>query len=59
MVEGTGSRGRGKDMTRLVKIAIVLFFVAAAFGFEYWIYSTGKLQEHMTFLEFLMLMGRR
>lgn len=41
-------------MTRIVKIAIVLFFVAAAFGFEYWIYSTGKLQEHMTFLEFLI-----
>lgn len=59
MAKSTGCRGGNNEMSKFIKIAIILFFVAAAFGFEYWIYSTGKLQEHMTFLEFLMLMGRR
>ena len=25
---------------------------------EYWIYDTGMLKEHMTFLEFLLLISR-
>ena len=38
-------------------MAIVLL-VIMALGVEYWIYYTGMLKEHMTFLEFLLLTGR-
>ena len=36
----------------------IMAIVLAALGIEYWIYYTGMLKEHMTFLEFLLLISR-
>ncbi len=41
-----------------LKIMSIVLFAFAALGIEYWIYYTGMLKEHMTFLEFLLLTGR-
>nr|DAP67760.1 MAG TPA: hypothetical protein [Caudoviricetes sp.] len=41
-----------------LKIMAIVLLVIMALGVEYWIYYTGMLKEHMTFLEFLLLTGR-
>lgn len=41
-----------------LKIIAVVLLAVAALGLEYWIYYTGMLKEHMTFLEFLLLISR-
>ena len=41
-----------------LKIMAIVMFAIMALGVEYWIYYTGMLKEHMTFLEFLLLTGR-
>lgn len=41
-----------------LKIIAIALFTFAALGIEYWIYYTGMLKEHMTFLEFLLLISR-
>lgn len=41
-----------------LKIMAIVLFALAALGIEYWIYDTGMLKEHTTFLEFLLLTGR-
>ena len=41
-----------------VKIMVIVLFALAALGIEYGIYYTGMLKEHMTFLEFLLLISR-
>lgn len=41
-----------------LKIIVVVLLAIMALGVEYWIYYTGMLKEHMTFLEFLLLTGR-
>lgn len=41
-----------------LKIMAIVLFALATLGIEYWIYDTGMLKEHMTFLEFLLLTGR-
>lgn len=41
-----------------LKIIVVVLLAIMALGVEYWIYYTGMLKEHMTFLEFLLLIGR-
>lgn len=42
-----------------LKIMAIVLLVIMALGVEYWIYYTGMLKEHMTFLEFLLLISRR
>lgn len=42
-----------------LKIMAIVLLALADLGIEYWIYNTGMLKEHMTFLEFLLLIGRR
>lgn len=42
-----------------LKIMAIVVLALAALGIEYWIYYNGMLKEHMTFLEFLLLIGRR
>ena len=42
----------------VVTIGAIALTVLIGFGFEYYVYSTGQLQEHMTFLEFLLITGR-
>ena len=44
---------------KIMEIMVVVVVVLAALGVEYWIYYTGMLKEHMTFFEFLLLIGRR
>lgn len=41
-----------------LKIMAIVLFALATLGIEYWIYDTGMLKEHMTFLEFLLLISR-
>lgn len=41
-----------------LKVIAILFLAFMALGIEYWIYSIGMLQKHITFLEFLLLTGR-
>lgn len=41
-----------------LKIMAIVLFALAALGIEYWIYYNGMLKEHMTFLEFLLLISR-
>ena len=41
-----------------LKIIVVVLLAIMSLGVEYWIYYTGMLKEHMTFLEFLLLIGR-
>ena len=41
-----------------LKIMAIVLLAIMALGVEYWIYYTGLLKEHMTFLEFLLLTGR-
>jgi len=41
-----------------LKIMAWAMLALAALGIEYWIYYTGMLKEHMTFLEFLLLISR-
>lgn len=41
-----------------LKIMAIVLLVIMALGVEYWIYYTGMLKEHMTFLEFLLLISR-
>jgi hypothetical protein len=41
-----------------LKIMVIVLFALAALGIEYGIYYTGMLKEHMTFLEFLLLISR-
>lgn len=41
-----------------LKIMAIVLLAIMALGVEYWIYYTGMLKEHMTFLEFLLLTGR-
>jgi len=41
-----------------LKIMAIVVVALAALGVEYWIYYTGMLKEHMTFFEFLLLIGR-
>ena len=42
-----------------LKIMAIVMFALMALGIEYWIYYNGMLKEHMTFLEFLLIIGRR
>lgn len=41
-----------------LKIMAIVLLVIMDLGVEYWIYYTGMLKEHMTFLEFLLLISR-
>lgn len=41
-----------------LKIMSIVLLAIMALGIEYWIYYTGMLKEHMTFFEFLLLIGR-
>ena len=41
-----------------LKIMAVMLFILAGLALEYWIYYNGMLKEHMTFLEFLLLVSR-
>lgn len=41
-----------------LKIMAIVLLALTALGIEYWIYDTGMLKEHMTFLEFLLLISR-
>lgn len=41
-----------------LKIMAIVLLVIMALGVEYWIYYTGMLKKHMTFLEFLLLISR-
>lgn len=41
-----------------LKIIVVVLLTIMALGIEYWIYYNGMLKEHMTFFEFLLLIGR-
>lgn len=41
-----------------LKIMAIVGLALMALGIEYWIYYTGMLKEHMTFFEFLLLIGR-
>lgn len=43
---------------KIMDIMAIVLFAIMALGVEYWIYYTGMLKEHMTFLEFLLLIGR-
>lgn len=50
-----------KGMTmklKIMEIMVVVVVALAALGIEYWIYYNGMLKEHMTFFEFLLLIGR-
>jgi len=44
---------------KIMKIMAIVLLAIMALGAEYWIYYTGMLKEHMTFLEFLLLVSRR
>ena len=41
-----------------LKIMSIVRLAIMALGIEYWIYYNGMLKEHMTFFEFLLLIGR-
>lgn len=43
---------------KIMEIMVVVVVALAALGIEYWIYYNGMLKEHMTFFEFLLLIGR-
>lgn len=43
---------------KIMEIMVVVVATLAALGIEYWIYYNGMLKEHMTFFEFLLLIGR-
>nr|DAE91580.1 MAG TPA: hypothetical protein [Caudoviricetes sp.] len=44
---------------KIMEIMVVVVVALAGLGIEYWIYYNGMLKEHMTFFEFLLLIGRR
>lgn len=44
---------------KIMEIMAIVLFALMALGIEYWIYYNGMLKEHMTFFEFLLLIGRR
>ena len=37
------------------KLLLVLMLAAVGLGIEWYVYDTGRLQEHMTFLEWLLI----
>lgn len=39
----------------LIAVGLVLLLAAVGLGIEWYVYGTGKLQEHMTFLEWLLI----
>lgn len=39
----------------LIAVGLVLLLAAVGLGIEWYVYDTGKLQEHMTFLEWLLI----
>ena len=39
----------------LLAVGLVLLLAAVGFGFEWYVYDTGQLKEHMTFLEWLLI----
>lgn len=43
----------------LLFIAFFTLMVLIGIGVDWYVYSTGKLQEHMTFLEYLFVIGGR
>lgn len=38
-----------------IAIGLVLLLAAVGLGFEWYVYDTGQLKEHMTFLEWLLI----
>lgn len=36
-------------------VALVLILVAVGIGIDWYVYDTGKLKNHMTFLEWLLI----
>lgn len=43
------------DSEFLVGILLVLVLAAVGLGLEWYVYDTGHLKDHMTFLEWLMI----
>lgn len=39
----------------LIAVGLVLMLVAVGLGIEWCVYDTGRLKEHMTFLEWLLI----
>lgn len=39
----------------LITVGLVLMLGAVGFGIEWYVYDTGQLKEHMTFLEWLLI----
>lgn len=40
---------------RFLIVALVLILVAVGIGIDWYVYDTGKLKDHMTFLEWLLI----
>lgn len=38
-----------------IGVALVLLLAAIGLGIEWYVYDTGQLKEHMTFLEWLLI----
>lgn len=39
----------------LIAVGLVLLLAAVGLGIEWYVYDTGRLREHMTFLEWLLI----
>lgn len=39
----------------LIAVGLVLLLAVVGLGIEWYVYDTGRLQEHMTFLEWLLI----
>lgn len=45
-------------MSRFIIVFLVFMVVVCELCFQYWVYDTGVLKEHMSFIEFLLMQGR-
>ena len=45
-------------MGRYLIIFLIFLMVVGELCFQYWVYDTGMLKGHMTFIEFLLIQGR-
>jgi hypothetical protein len=39
----------------LIAVGLVLMLVAVGLGIEWYVYDTGQLKEHMTFIEWFLI----
>ena len=42
----------------IIAVGLVLMLSAVGLGIEWYVYDTGQLKEHMTFLEWLLIQNK-